>query len=1140
MNKIYGKRWILIVAIMSLLMLALIGKLYGLTITKGKYYRDLADTKRLKEVEITAPRGNIYDRNGVLLAGTRSSFAVQGFKDDLLRLDKPERNRVLLKMIHLVERDGCEYMDTFPITLQTFVYENTERYFTAKESPRAYVERTLREKGLLGEWLKLVYSERGSMRVSVAARALTALSLKGSPLPIHADPDKDFAIGYLPGKLYDEWKKDGKLDASGSPLDLLVRYVSKDENLISQVMNHPAARILAYEVLKNHKLTGDVKLEPFVYTYEQDWIQNKAALHRRFPTITEKTTPKQDFTTIVREAALDQFLTSTAVDEDNKFIIPAEELINALNALGIESNLSYEIRKDAKTVEIIYEKEEQTQELPLDRLKRLALQNNLIDELIVNDKIKYIAQQAMFHKGIYPRISIDDWTYGQKQDQADFIDRYGLKGKDAKQAFGELRKVYRIDHATSDLEALGIMNITSRVMNQGNYAYAPVNLCYELSPSTVARIEENIPSRTGLVISAEPIRYYPFGESACHILGYIGKISTDEEIKKYIEQNHYLPDELIGKTGVEESFEDTLHGVSGKQIVMIDSFGNRTDTLQRTEPKAGNNLYLTIDIKLQLESEKALKKTILSLRNGKRYHSAWGDFGMNYSPYTDCGATVSTDPQTGELLALASFPAYDPNLFVTGISYSDWDALMPSDDKDMLAPRPLINVATQTAVQPGSVFKPVTALTALEKGLTPSDKITCSGYMEIGDREFECLIWGEDRQTHGTINVEQALEYSCNYFFYVLALGEDPKGNPQPGIKVTVDDIHKTADAFGLGKRTGLEINIPAETAGNIPSTKGKLELSKAILASALEEKLPKYKKPGLFKSKEDYRRDIETIVAWMDHGSEMSRDTILAELERMGYYAEKPLADEYEGLGDIIKYSYLNQADWTSADSLNMVIGQGQNAYTPIEINRYCATIANGGTRYQTTLLKEIRSHDDKTVVFTKKPEGVPLKLKNPQNIDTVRKGMKLAAAYGAPGMAFDGINLTVGSKTGTAERAGIHPVSKKPFNAYAWYMAFAPFDNPKICTVSFLSQAGSSSNAVPMTRDIMCSYLKISPSQKEDTSAYDDLDETPEQEQENDGAATPDQNGAENANGAQNDNAPQNGAQTGPEESETEEDGE
>lgn len=1076
MGKKYTGRFYAILIIMLVLMSLLIWKLHYLTMKQGQYYRNLADEKRIKEVEINAPRGNIYDRNGKLLAGTRTSFAVQGYKDELMDLKPEERNETLLKLVRFLERDGCSYLNSFPISVNEFSYDSIETYFSKEETPREYAERLLIENDLVYDWVSLIYedSSHPENKVSVAARALNAMSMKGAPLPINIDPDNNYNLSYEKNDKFNELVSNNKIKDVNDPLQLIADEVKSNESLMSQVMDHPACRELGYRILSDKGLAGNLRLTKYSYTYETDYLQRKASLHHAYPEILQRTSAKDDFTTIVKTSALTEFLQSVGIGEKNEFLIPAENLLNSLSSLGIETNLTYKISDDASSVSIEYEKTEETLELPIDRLKRLGEENHLIDDLISNDKYKELAQTEMFKKGIYPRISIYDWNYGLEKDQSDFVERYELKKKTAEEAFQILKKEYEIKVNCSEIECLGILVITNEIESQGSYAYAPLNLAYELSDVTVAKFEENIPKSTGIVISKEPIRYYPNGDSACHILGYIGKIATDYEIETYVKKKGYQYNELIGKSGVEESFEDTLHGVSGKEIVAIDSYGNRTETLQRIEPKAGNNLYLTIDIDFQKQSEDAVERGIKDAKSGSTYYSKWGNISINQSNLVNSGASVSIDPNTGELLAMVSYPGYDPNLFVTGISNSDWMNISLSNDTNQDAAKPLMNIAMQTAVQPGSIFKTVTALAGLEKGLDPEATVNCQGYMEIGTEKFACYIYNAYGGYHGPVNLYDAIGDSCNYYFFSLGLGMDPRGEYQLGVKVDIEDIQEMVKKLGLDKRSGIEINFPSESESNVPSKEGKLDISIAMTKIFLNNDLAKYKKPGVFKNQSDYADDIREIVSWMEETNQLSRSEIIDKLEEMGYHGEQPLDGSNTNLADILKYSYFNQASWTTADTLNSVIGQGSNSYTPLTISTLVSTLANGGMDYDVTIVKEIRTHDDSVVIFENKPKGHSIELNDMSHIQDVREGMRRVVDNTGASDAFKILGFDIGSKTGTAERDG-YSENGQEHKSYAWYMAFAPFDSPKIATVTFIPEAGKSLNSVAVTRDVLASFFKI-----------------------------------------------------------------
>ena len=198
----------------------------------------------------------------------------------------------------------------------------------------------------------------------------------------------------------------------------------------------------------------------------------------------------------------------------------------------------------------------------------------------------------------------------------------------------------------------------------------------------------------------------------------MGPIATGDELDKYVNERGYLRDEVIGKTGIEESYEDNLKGKNGRSLVTVDSNGNRKQTISQSTSEPGDDVYLTIDKDLQEMAEKSLEEVLAAIRSGVPYESEYGTFTpIRPAPYAESGAVVVTNVKTGEVLAMASYPQYDPNIFSTGISSSDWESLQVEEGAGPLVPRPMLNIASQTAVMPGSTFKLVSALAALEKGL---------------------------------------------------------------------------------------------------------------------------------------------------------------------------------------------------------------------------------------------------------------------------------------------------------------------------------------------------------------------------------------------------------------------------------------
>ncbi|NMA49513.1 MAG: penicillin-binding protein, partial [Tissierellia bacterium] len=455
-------------------------------------------------------------------------------------------------------------------------------------------------------------------------------------------------------------------------------------------------------------------------------------------------------------------------------------------------------------------------------------------------------------------------------------------------------------------------------------------------------------------------------------------------------------------------------------------------------------------------------------------------FGINKSkrrPYINAnsGAVVVLDVKTGETLAMVSDPGYDPNLFSTGINESDWQSLFPEDSENPLAPRPLYNIATQTAVQPGSVFKMATALTALEKGLNPLLRIRDMGFVTVGNKNFHCLVYTMYGGTHGYENLFEAIRDSCNYYFYTLALGRNQKTNQNIGVKIEIEDIVDISKKLGLNDKTGIEINIPAEVSGGVPDPQRKIITTKYLLKQMLQRNIRNYIMETKVLNDDEIDLIIEEIISWTELEELISRNEVIRRLTDMGIEAELRLSGEREGLADKIKYTYLNQAGWNISDTLNVTIGQGQSAYTPIQMANYIATIANGGYLNKLTLIESIRNYDNSSLLYEHKSKGELIGLNNYENLEYIKKGMKMVADNGTAKSIFKNFPVDVGVKTGTAEKSGINPSTGDTYDEFAWFVGFAPYEDPEIAVAAVIFQGGSGGFAAPMVRDIMAQYLGL-----------------------------------------------------------------
>ena len=679
-----------------------------------------------------------------------------------------------------------------------------------------------------------------------------------------------------------------------------------------------------------------------------------------------------------------------------------------------------------------------------------------------------------------PSISISEWEYTPIRDKRNWIERNveiddndGELNLSAEEVFKMLRETLEISSDINDYDMRNMMVIRERYNKTSYFSYHPVDICYGISEKSVAMISERSHELNGINVEIEPLRYYPQNEVAAHAIGYLGKIAQDYEIQSYVTERGYSPDDIIGKTGLEEKFEEYLRGVKGKKTVEVNNVGKTIRSVSSLAPIPGHDLYLTVDQRLQKIAEESLKKGLEQIQIGGTFESEWGDFVFK-DKYKSAksGALVALDVKTGEVLAMANYPSYDLNMFATGISQEDWNSLL-SDSKNPLAPRPLYNIAMLSAIQPGSTFKMITSLAALEKGVNPNTTVYCAGTMEVGDRHFSCWIYNMFGGAHGSQTMYEAIMNSCNFYYYTTVLGENLATNQRHTVKVTAEDIIKMAENFGLNSKTGIEIDIPQETSGGVPSIDGKKINIRVYLRMFLEANIERYLEDG-YKIDTGMKNEIvEEIVSWVDREEPLTRGEVYDGLRALRLNPDK--ANDYNvPLGDIIKYSYLNQAFWNVGDNLNISIGQGNNAYTTMQMANYIATIANGGYRHNVSIVKDIKTYDGKEVEYEPKRESEAVGLSNYNYLDIVKEGMKLVSLDDAA-KPYSKFPVEVGSKTGTAQNQGTNPDTGEPYDDFAWYVAFAPYDDPQIAVACVLFEGGSGRYPIPIVREVIGEYLKL-----------------------------------------------------------------
>ena len=489
-----------------------------------------------------------------------------------------------------------------------------------------------------------------------------------------------------------------------------------------------------------------------------------------------------------------------------------------------------------------------------------------------------------------------------------------------------------------------------------NFASVPIRT--RLTDEEVARFAAQRYRFPGVEVQARLFRQYPLGETAAHLVGYIGRISQRDakKIEEWPEEEaaNYAGTDYIGKEGLEKKYEQILHGKTGHEEVEVTAGGRAVRTLARNSATPGHNLILSVDIELQ-----------------KIVEEAFGDRR---------GALVAIEPATGDILAYVSMPTFDPNLFVDGIDQQSWDELNTSIDKPLLN-RPLIGT-----YPPGSTFKPYMALAALELGKrTPNQAIADPGYYWFGNHRFRDDKVGG----HGMVDMYKSIVQSCNTYYYMLATD------------LGIDAIHDFMKPFGFGQYTGIDL--------------------------------------------ENERRGVLPSPAWKRNN-----------------------------------YRRPEQQKWYAGETVSIGIGQGYNAFTPLQMAHAMANLANNGVVMRPHLVKTIEDSVSKERKPTVRDESYRIQVKQ-ENIDVIKRAMAGVPKEGTSARSFAGAEYASAGKTGTAQAIGMKANEK--YNAaklaefhrdHSLYIAFAPADQPRIALAVIVENAGfGSAAAAPIARRAIDYYL-------------------------------------------------------------------
>ena len=672
---------------------------------------------------------------------------------------------------------------------------------------------------------------------------------------------------------------------------------------------------------------------------------------------------------------------------------------------------------------------------------------------------------------------------------------------DAAACLAKLKKNYRIAQTQEEIEAykadegenyvdciildeetmLKVMAVYSE-MQMNVFNSQPIPIAEDVTYETVIEVETRAMTLPGMEIQVGTKRVYPKQTLASQVIGYVGKIPSRN---KWIElqAKGYSYNDTIGRDGIESSMEDWLTQNSavrqGSRIVERNNWSKVVRELSSTEPQNGNNVKLTIKVPYQQAAERAIADNVEAIRNKQEalmVSSEWLEKNRtdiakrNWDQYplelAEHGIMVVLDMED-RVLAMANYPTYDLNALVAG--GAEARAIL-SDDRNLM-----LNYAIGSRATPGSIFKMVTGFGALAEGeLSPTERITDMGYFTLYNNDKatapKCWISEGQRKKHNAQTIVEGIKNSCNYFFYEL------------GSRLGEERLYRYAAQFGLTSLTGID--LPGEVRSVVGSQNTLYDPTKAMGEASQDTSMPiivfnsiktHLKKCGASRGLEydDERlsvcakRLMDMAVQYPESEWVINMRTILMEelnMTKEMVYSAAVITDAY---------NYMNDIKWGGQQTILTGIGQSVTTVTPIAVARYVAAVVNGGVIYNVSIVDSIIS-----------PDGELLSSRTPNEVNTledtgdylalIRKGMKgvtddtgTAASYFKE-KKYEKVEENIGAKTGTAQ------VTSIDLENNAWFVCFAPYEDPEIAIVVFVPHGYSGGMTSMAARDFVKWYLE------------------------------------------------------------------
>ena len=514
--------------------------------------------------------------------------------------------------------------------------------------------------------------------------------------------------------------------------------------------------------------------------------------------------------------------------------------------------------------------------------------------------------------------------------------------------------------------------------------FQPIPVTRTATKEQALKVLENSDLFPGITALSVPVRSYPSmaGENAAHVLGYVGSVSEDDLLDS---DKSYFREETIGKDGLEFQYDEYLRGRAGIKTVIVDRKESVTKQAISTQPVSGFNLVTNLDARLQAATERALQSSVLRAKSlGGR---------------ADGGAAIVMEVNSGKILALASYPTYDPNIWQVGLTQKQANNLF-SESSGV----PALNRPLQGMYAPASTFKSVSVVAAMNAGYNMNATYKCPAKVLIGNRDFANF----ESKSQGTISMKRAIAVSCDTIWYQIAYDEWVRDGglfPKSGLN---DYFFTAARGFGIGKITGID--LPSEASGRLPDRDWKERIyaeNKAFYCN--------------FKTRAK-KSDLTPFLI------EVARENCLD--------------------GNILR----------AGDAVNFSIGQGDTLLTPIQMTQLYAAIANGGTIYKPQVARAIvKPNGDIVKEFL--PEVVATNVLSKKASNFLHEALRAVVTEGTAAGAFPGFPVAVAGKTGTAEDKGRNKDGSAKADT-AWFASFAPADNPKYVVVMVVSQGGFGSS--------------------------------------------------------------------------------